>query len=443
MAVTSTDGRDFGRPSSWSAAVDKGASGSEEEGTPRRLIIVSAGNILDPNEWNDYPESCHRNYIHDPGQSWNAITVGAFTQKVNLDEEGLEDWQPLASVDQISPFSTTSLCEVDGRSSKEKWPYKPDIVFEGGNVARGPDGFLSEYDGISLLSTNWKPSESQFGVIRATSAATALAARMAGQIQCAYPEAWPETVRGLLIHSARWPDALRRQLHGREPRSKGENIQLLRFCGYGVPNLETSLYSSSSRLTMICQSRFQPFCEKVYENGSKAIVTKDMHLHTLPWPRELLLDLGDQLVTLRVTLSYFVEPSPGDRGWRDKYRYPSCQLRFSLNKLNESVEDLEKRLSKASREDDEDISGGADGHDWMIGFQGRTRGSVHSDSWTSTAANIASTNLVGVFPASGWWKTRKSAKCWERQVRYSLIVSLETPQQEIDIYTPVAIQIST
>lgn len=31
---------------------------------------------------------------------------------------------------------------------------------------------------------------------------------------------------------------------------------------------------------------------------------------------------------MRVTLSYFVEPGPGEVGWEDKYRYLACGLRF-------------------------------------------------------------------------------------------------------------------
>lgn len=34
-----------------------------------------------------------------------------------------------------------------------------------------------------------------------------------------------------------------------------------------------------------------------------------MHLHDLPWPSDLLESLGELETRLRVTLSYFVEPS--------------------------------------------------------------------------------------------------------------------------------------
>jgi hypothetical protein len=40
-----------------------------------------------------------------------------------------------------------------------------------------------------------------------------------------------------------------------------------------------------------------------------------MHLHQLPWPTEVLEDLGPTQVSMRVTLSYFIEPSPNNIGW--------------------------------------------------------------------------------------------------------------------------------
>ena len=43
---------------------------------------------------------------------------------------------------------------------------------------------------------------------------------------------------------------------------------------------------------------------------------------------------------MRVTLSYFVEPSPEEVGSRDLYRYPSHGLRFELNGSGESEADF-------------------------------------------------------------------------------------------------------
>ena len=49
-------------------------------------------------------------------------------------------------------------------------------------------------------------------------------------------------------------------------------------------------------------------------------------------------------VRMRVTLSYFIEPSPTRRGWRRRYRYASHQLRFELQGATETNEEFRKRL---------------------------------------------------------------------------------------------------
>lgn len=42
---------------------------------------------------------------------------------------------------------------------------------------------------------------------------------------------------------------------------------------------------------------------------------------------------------------------------------------------------------------------------------------------------------------SGWWKERKDRDHSERGARYALVVSIETPGVDVDIWTPVAQQI--
>ena len=435
MAVTSEDGRDRGRPSSWSAAIDKLTSGYDDGS--KRLFIVSAGNVETHAEWAIYPESNLTCSIHDPGQSWNALTVGAYTEMAQLSDPSLQDHAPLAQPGELSPFSSTSLVW-----DEKKWPVKPEILLEGGNVARGPGGTFSVHDDLSLLTTGHQPNQRQFDSINATSAAAAQAAWMAAQIQARYPDAWPETIRGLMIHTAEWPDALKRQFlggNGQGEYSKTEYGQLLRICGYGVPNLGRALACASNSLTLISEAEIQPYTKK---EGSSSYSTKDMHLHRLPWPRDILLSLGEREIAMRVTLSYFIEPGPGEVGWKDKYRYPSFGLRFGLNSEGETEEQFMKRLNKAARVDGEEKPDTSSGSNrWELGANNRDAGSVHSDTWRGTAADIASCNLIGVYPVIGWWRERAWLKRWDRKARYSMIVSLHTPDESIDIYTPVAIQL--
>jgi hypothetical protein len=100
-AVTASDYRDRGRPSSWSAAVDGLAADTDGAGETPRLFVLSAGNTREPNAWAEYPNSLATNLVHDPGQAWNAITVGACTDKV--DTEGHASLNPVAEAGGPSP----------------------------------------------------------------------------------------------------------------------------------------------------------------------------------------------------------------------------------------------------------------------------------------------------------------------------------------------------
>ncbi|MCI5208331.1 MAG: peptidase S8, partial [Candidatus Electrothrix sp. ATG2] len=147
MAVTSDDTRDQGRPSSWSAELDQMCSGAADD--KQRLIIVSAGNCNENKtlkECSRYPETQLKESVHDPAQSWNALTVGAYTQLDQITDTTLAGYKVIAPTNGLSPFSTTSSTWDD------KWPIKPEIVMEGGNLAKDAAGFVTECDDLSLLS---------------------------------------------------------------------------------------------------------------------------------------------------------------------------------------------------------------------------------------------------------------------------------------------------
>mgnify|MGYP000903949385 CR=1 FL=1 len=330
----------------------------------------------------------------------------------------------------MSPFSTTS-CAWD----QNKWPIKPEILLEGGNLIRDEFGCFT-CDDLSVLTTYYKPTEQLFTCFGQTSAATAQAAWMAAQLQAAYPNAWPETIRGLMIHSADWTAQMREQFL--TSSSKGHYHRLLRTCGYGVPDLVRARWCAQNSVNLIIQGSLQPYDRD--ENGR--YITKDMHIHQLPWPREVLLTLGAQTVRMRVTLSYFIEPSPGEIGWKDRYRYASCALRFDVNNVNEELDNFNRRLNDKAR-DDSDFDNDSGSDRWLIGSQTRHRGSVHSDIWEGTAADLATSNLIGIYPAIGWWRERHGQGRWNRQIRYSLIVSLSTEAETVDLYTPIVNIIKT
>lgn len=433
MAVTAEDTRDQGRPSSWSAELDQQASGANDD--IQRLIIISTGNTENITDAaNNYPDTQITDSVHDPAQSWNALSVGAFTELDDITDPEYAGYLPVAPKNGLSPFTTTSATWEEN-----KWPIKPELVLEGGNLAVDDSGFPTECDDLSVLSTFYDPQKAHFSTFNMTSAATAKLSWMAGKLQAMNPNFWPETIRGLLVHSADWPETLKHQFI-KEDAGKIDYKYLLKICGYGVPDFDRALHSAQNSLTLIAQETIQPFDKKAKGGGYR---TKDMHLYELPWPKETLLELPDETpVNMKVTLSYFIEPGPGEVGWRDRYRYASHAFRFELNSPGESKEVFSKRINKAARDEDEEKPGtkSPSGH-WMFGSEARNRGSIHSDIWEGTAADLADSNLIAVSPTIGWWRERPHLGKWNRETRYTLIVSIETPDETVDVYTPVAVQV--
>ena len=427
MAVTARDNRDRGRPSAWSSAVDSLASDSHGHGANPRLLVVSAGNVNDQSAWSRYPDSNDTDSVHDPAQAWNALTVGAYTDLVRITEPDTDDYRPIAPQGGLSPFSTTSL------AWPAQSPLKPDVVLEGGNAAQFALG-AEPLPSLSLLTADYRPTVRLFTTSNATSAATALAARLSAQVMSEYPDLWPETIRALIVHSAEWTDAMKHAyLPPEKQRRKSDYQSLVQRCGFGVPDLDRALWSVQNSLTMVVQEQLQPF----RRIQSRQPTLRDMHLHNLPWPRQALEELGDTQVELRVTLSYFIEPSPSERG-RSRYRYQSHGLRFDVKRPYESVDEFRGRINAAARDEERGDSQGGDDDQWLVGKQARHRGSLHNDIWQGSAADLASRACVAVYPALGWWKTRPALERYDRAVRYALVLGIKAPEVDVDLYTEVA-----
>ncbi len=78
---------------------------------------------------------------------------------------------------------------------------------------------------------------------------------------------------------------------------------------------------------------------------------------------------------------------------------------------------------------------------WFLGEQARNKGSIHSDIWVGTAADLADRGVIGIYPVSGWWKDQPKRDRSQVGALYALVVSIDTDAQGVDIWTPVATQI--
>ena len=305
---------------------------------------------------------------------------------------------------------------------------------EAGNVlTNGAGDFHGGHPLLSLRTTDAR-HDLAIGSANATSAATAQAARLAALAMSAYPSYWPETVRGLLVHAATWTPTMRTQID--EAASKTARLSLLRRYGWGVPIEEAVLSSSRSAVTLVTQDEFVAFEGAEY-------AARTFRLHRLPWPVDALRDLGAASVTMRVTLSYFIEPTASRRGWRRRYAYASHGLRFELKAPLESLDDFLRRINRDASSEEEGQSRPSGGSDrWLVGPNQRNLGSLHQDAWEGSGPELADSGLLAIYPVGGWWKNSRRSDRTDLPIRYSLIVSLRTAEQGVDLYTPIATQLS-
>lgn len=436
LAVTAVPSGPTGQPSSWSAEIDYYCSGYLDD--KQRLFIISAGNNSALRPDLDYWDQVNNAEIEDPAQAWNSITVGASTFLTEVDDPTFGGWSPFAHPGDVAPSSRSSVSWEWRRQA----PYKPEVVAEGGNRLLSPDQTeVSDADCVSILTTSGRTAGLVLETTRDTSSACAVVSKEAGLLLAEYPNYWPETIRGLLVHSASWTDRMYERyglLLKSHTRGNAKEI-MLRTVGYGIIDTQKARHSADNLLTLISQETIKPFIkERGKENSATDAKLNEMVLYELPWPEEVLQSLGHQNVKLKVTLSYYIEPNPGRKGYRSRYTYQSHGLRFEVIRPDQSLQNFKNFINGLASQDDEEYDGPeGDNSGWFFGPALRKRGSVHTDTWTGDAAQLASMNYIAVYPVGGWWKHKTSDNCWKKTARFSLIVTIETPEVEVDIYTPV------
>lgn len=414
----------LGNPTSWSAALDSSASMYGEESNDGRLFIIAAGN------WINHlcTPSDIAATVQNPAQAWNVLSIGAVTHLTEYNDESVPGHGELYAKDgELSPWSTNSS------QWKESAPIKPDFLCEGGNIVV-VDGWEDKPDDLCLLAPYKEELRLQYIPFEGTSLASGLATHMAACIMREYPSLRPETVRALLVHSAEWTDEMKCKYLPTKP-STSSYMALARMCGHGEASLSRALSCMSNSLTLVHEGELTPYCMK----DGKSVTYNEMVYHDLPWPKGALEALGDASVELKVTLSYFVEPNPSAiEGLESSYSYPSYRLIFSVRKSVDTRELHLKKINKAIRDANDSINNRNQYDGWQLGRNAFV-GSVHSDIWEGSAAELAAMGGIAIIPEAGWWKTKKASNRFNDKARYSLIVSIRTKEirSEINLYAEV------
>lgn len=446
---------DASRPSSWSGALDQIAAGciggtpenaKSAKDTHKRLVLVAAGNVMGGLAVDVEVGGP----INDPAQSWNALTIGGFTTKIELGDDETE-LAPYVGANELSPYSTSTH-----DLPTDLLPIKPEVLFEAGNMAVDGEGYCDWHPALSLLGAGNDVNAEPLVAFWATSAAVGMAGHFQGQLEAALPNYWPETYRALMVHSARWPAPIRRKLIGTgktwKAGNKGDRIKLLRRVGFGVPQLDAAIASARNAFTMVAQSSIQP-----YAMGSGDAVYNAVHFYDLPWPKTALDELGDKAVSLKITLSYFIEPNLTGKGATRPETYRSHGLRFVLKKRDESEEMFRMRLSQLADDGSNDTDAENDigepeigtedavaagksdknkaDRNWLLGPKSVSAGSLHCDVWRGRASDLIDHDAIAVHPATGWWKSHLGKKRFRDEGRYALVLSLDAEGADVDLYT--------
>ena len=404
-----------------SALLDDLAFNEADPENPR-LFCVAAGNVpwtaSNPYKTSDYSQGNRRWAMESPGQAFNVITVGAMTAKA------------------LGPHCVADTGDMSPSSrSAEQWSdlryVKPDIVMEGGNFAKDPTGKMAMPSPANMVLTTSKDYPAKpLTTTGHTSAATAAASGLLGRAMYMYDEYTSESLRGLLVHSAEWTPAMDAQYARLMERgfdaASARRLCMARF-GWGVPNARRLYRSYDNDLTIVIEDTIQP-----YVQGNSGIRLKEMKYFPLPWPKNALRALGRAQVEMKVTLSYFIEPDAHAYSRDRADRYASHRLRFDLKRVGESDDGALRRYNALAP-----ATVGTDDTGWVLGETLRNRGSLHQDIWNGSALDLASRDGIAVAPNKGWWPDIRRAERHDRQVAFSLIISLKVAEGA-QLYTEVA-----
>lgn len=149
-----------------------------------------------------------------------------------------------------------------------------------------------------------------------------------------------------------------------------------------------------------------------------------MKLFRMPAPETVLLAEPQAQVELRVTLSYFAEPST----FRTRVEH-GLDLKWDMQGPQETDPEFLERINDLLRE--RDATGKKvkktrkPSFPWTIGINRRSRGTVQSDRWAGEASILAGAKLIAVYPVLGWWDRRDDMQL--KELPFSLIVSIVAP----------------
>jgi hypothetical protein len=345
--------------------------------------------------------------IANPAQSLQALTVGSVSA---------DAW---VGSDKRSFATETNAPSAFSRAGLGIWKsIKPDVVEIGGDyaIANGtasPPTIETE-TAVELVRAagDGGPAVSKDAV--GTSYAAPKVAHLAARLQRLFPSAPTLLYRGLIVHSARWPEWM---------NGGGWSAdRSLRLVGFGLPSVERATENAEHRITLITPA-------------STTILNKELHLYRVTIPEQLRNRAEDLSLRISVTLSYSSEP----RRTRSSRRgYLATWLDWRSSGLGEPFEVFKQRMVA----DEEKSARDYPQPKWCLHFQGqhgeatetqRGNGTLQKDWATVQAHELPEEFFIAVRAHKGW-----DHREYGGGAKYCLIVSIEAEDISIPVYTTVA-----
>ncbi len=180
--------------------------------------------------------------------------------------------------------------------------------------------------------------------------------------------------------------------------------------------------SDSNRPVMIYEGVIKPS-----HRGNDRKPSRVADFIELPLPHNELDQLAETPVWLAITLSYFIDPTDNPT----RKSYAGGRLRWDLQGPTEDPNGFRARINQLVKDQGHQPGGGP--YNWAIGTVPRSRGTLQHDRAQVAASQMAGPRLLAVYPVTGWWED--SAATWERKLSYSVVVSVDLGEVDLDLYS--------
>lgn len=340
--------------------------------------------------------------VANPAQSLHALTVGSVTA------DSFDDGHRRSLADgplRPSGFSRSGF--------GQPWSVvKPEVVEIGGDlVYSSPPPIVGPHPATSVELLNATlhraPAYSRDGA--GTSFAAPKVAHLAAHLQALFPDASPLLYRALIAQSARWPDWAET-----EPNKDA----VLRWVGYGLPDLDRATSNSPARITLITPD-------------AVILPGKQFHLYTVRIPEEIRNAAIEASCRIDISLAYTALPR---RTRARRTGYLETWLDWEASRLGEPADEFLARMQNGGTSPYRNFA-------WTLHTRenqgeaeetSRTRGTLQKDWAVFHSYDLPAEFSVAVRAHCGW-----NHREGDGSARYCLAVTLEALDVELPIYAEI------